>query len=254
MRIRIVDISAAVAAACALAVTVLLTGADGPPVHDFVTPQKSAVEVVRTSPFKPVRVRQSLRRATPLTRRAREPRTAPRRLVEPPAREPRVPQAVPRTASPASAAPKRGTPRRGQPAVPPPRGGASPPAPAPVSPPAPSAPPAVAPPPPAAGPSAAPPPAPPPVQSAPAAAAPVWVASAAPLEPPRTTQGRAGEPPPAELPQEVVQQPLDVEAERELLGNRASWWPWDAPGHAQEAPLWLEDEEDEEEDEEDEER
>lgn len=252
MRIRVVDISAALAAACALAVTVLLGGAEGPLVHDFVTPQKSAVEVVRTSPFKPVRVRQSLRRASPLVRQAREGRTAPRRIVRPRAAGPRLPRTAPGTAPPVPAAPSRGTPRRVQPVSPTPPPGAPPPAPAPVSPPAPSAPPGVTPPPPVAAPPAASPPALPPVQSAPAVAAPVTVASAAPLEPPRTTQGHQEEPPAPEGAQEPVPQPLDLEANRELLGNRTTFWWWDAPKHADE-PLWLGDDE-EEDGEEDEER
>src|SRR5919109_2512186 len=106
MRLRIVDISAALAAACALAVAVLLGESQGPMVQTLVAPNGTAVPVIRASSLDKGR---SSKRAQPA--RARAPRATGRpraqAAAEPSARGSRP---SPRSQAPVSAASEQAEP------------------------------------------------------------------------------------------------------------------------------------------------
>jgi hypothetical protein len=185
MRLRLVDIFAALAAGCALTVPVLLGGSEGPAVQALVAPNGTDVEVIRTSRFKPPRGEgRGLRRTQPARPQAATPNErgkapsaadepSPRPRVEPPAPpvpgraarkpiEPRAP-APPPTPPPTPPRPTPPPPAPPPPVVPPPT--APPPATPPPAPPAP-------PPPPSPSAAAAPPPPTPPASASAASAPP----------------------------------------------------------------------------------
>jgi hypothetical protein len=216
MRLRIVDISAALAAACALTVPILLGGSQGPVVQAFAPPNGTDLQVVRapsidkregTKRAQPARPAARGARARPEARatpelsqggssqspRIRAPRATAPQEAEPPASSRPAPPARSKpernTPPPSTAPPRAPTPPAPSPPpppttpTPPPPPGPPPPTPRPT-PPNPPPTPNPTPPPPPANPPPAPSPSPPPVPT------PIVVPSPPTTQPPRSTQGR----------------------------------------------------------------
>jgi hypothetical protein len=207
MRLRIVDISAALAAACALAVPILLGGAQGPVVQAFAPPNGTDLQVVRAPAVdegERARPTQSPRAPARGTRgRPEAPGTSESSQTGTPELTQRGSGQPPRAGAPDSTepAPEDDAPSASsRPKPPAPATPVTPPPPAPAPQPAPT-PPAPSPPPPAS-PAPNPPPAqnppPPPSPSPAAASTPIALPSSqaetpgAP-DPPRSIQGRGGD-------------------------------------------------------------
>jgi hypothetical protein len=219
MRLRIVDISAAIAAACALAVPILIGGSPVAAIQSLVAPNGTGVDVVRAravAVVSPERGRSSRaapsRRPPPIRREAQAP--------EEPASQPRPrPAPTPEQPRPDVSEPTRPAPRP-QPSNPSPPPVAPPPAPPPAAPPPPAPPPQAAPPPAPPPPPAAPPPTPPPpivIASPSPPPTPIVPPSppSKPSGPPRTPQGHDDD------------EPDDGDGEEEeedKCSHRGSWW------------------------------
>jgi hypothetical protein len=171
MRLRIVDISAAIAAACALAVPILIGGSPVAAIQSLVAPNGTGVDVVRARAV-----------AVVSPERGRSSRAAPSRRPPPVRREAQAPE-QPASRPRPRPAPEQPRPDVSEPTRPAPRPQPSNPSPPPVAPP-PPAPPPVAPPPPAPPPPVAPPPAPPPPPAAPPPTPPPPIVIASPSPPP----------------------------------------------------------------------
>jgi hypothetical protein len=182
MKLRIIDIAAALAAACTLAVAVLIGGSPGAVLQSLVAPNGTAVDTVRAGTVDVVgekarsstRAQPARRRAVP--RRVRTERPEPARRSPRSAPKPRPAEPLQDGREPAEPPTRHSPPKRQPPAA------VTPPPPAPAPPP-PT-------PPPANPPPAEPPPPPAPAPTIPVAAPAAPTSPAAPPQPPRTTQSR----------------------------------------------------------------